>query len=132
MTIFKKLFVIAGFGFFIDASAGEIGRVVLTSGSVNISGRQAKTNDRIILGDFLQAGKDGILYVKTIDDRLVILRPSNNADVISGNSSENPKKFGYQIVSRREATEHRNQKDLKQAHQNLRFNTPVAAIGIRG
>src|SRR5471032_3248007 len=116
-----------------SAWAGEAGRVVFTTGQVQLADHAAAMNAVVSEGDEISTGADGYVYVKTVDSGFLILRPNSKARVIT-----------YRIDTANAANTHVklellsgvvrsiSGQGVKAARQNFRFNTPVAAIGVRG
>ena len=116
-----------------SALAAEAGKVVFVVGSAQVASRAAGVNTAVLEGDRLSTGADGYIYIKTIDDGLLILRPNSKARVITyrvdvNNPANTQVKFELQSGVARSISGGA----VKQARQNFRFNTPVAAIGVRG
>lgn len=115
------------------AYAGEAGRIVFVSGEVRSTKGVAAMGDAIQEGDELSTGKDGYVYLKTIDDGLLILRPSSRARIVSYYiDSVNPANTRVKLELLSGVARAVSGNGVKQARQNFRFNTPVAAIGVRG
>jgi hypothetical protein len=116
-----------------QAHAAEAGKVIFTAGASQIGGQRAAEGAAVQEGDLLATGADGYLYVKTVDNGLFILRPNTKARIAA-----------YQVDTRNPANTHvklellsgvarsKSGDAVKLARQNFRFNTPVAAIGVRG
>ena len=111
----------------------EAGQVVQAIGGARLAGVPTKVGDKVQAGDSLSTDGDGYLYIKTVDGGFLILRPSSEARVLaytidSAQPSNNRVKFELsQGVARSISGA-----AVKQSRQNFRFNTPVAAIGVRG
>ena len=118
---------------FTSAYADNAGHIVFVSGKADIGGQAVTLNTPVAEGAELTTGADGYLYLKTIDNGFFILRPNSRARIVS-----------YHVDTREPANTHIKLELLngvarsisgdavKQARQNFRFNTPVAAIGVRG
>ncbi|MCE3262037.1 MAG: hypothetical protein K0R43_1116 [Pseudoduganella sp.] len=115
------------------AWAGEAGRVILTNGQVQIAGKAAVRDAVVNEGDELSTGGDGYVYVKTIDDGFLILRPNSKARVTSYTIDKaNPSNTKVKLELLNGVARAISGQGVKNARQNFRFNTPVAAIGVRG
>jgi len=115
------------------AYAGEAGRIVFVSGEVRSTKGVAAMGDAIQEGDELSTGKDGYVYLKTIDDGLLILRPASRARIVSYYIDKvNPANTRVKLELLSGVARAVSGSGVKQARQNFRFNTPVAAIGVRG
>ncbi|TWI48413.1 FecR family protein [Pseudoduganella flava] len=116
-----------------SAYAGEAGRVVFVSGDASNGRARVSLNDVISEGDELATGTDGYIYLKTIDDGLLILRPATRARIVTYHvDTVNPANTQVKLELLSGVARSVSGKAVKQARQNFRFNTPVAAIGVRG
>ncbi|WP_081897392.1 FecR domain-containing protein [Massilia sp. BSC265] len=115
------------------AFAAEAGRVVFVTGQVQV-GRHAATQDTVVAeGDELSTGADGYVYVKTVDNGFLILRPNSTARVVVYTiDKSDPSKTQVKLELLQGVARTISGRGVKQARQNFRFNTPVAAIGVRG
>jgi hypothetical protein len=116
-----------------SAMADEAAHVVYAVGPVHVGARALMLNDAIQEGDEIATGAQGYVYLKTVDNGLLILRPDSRARIVT-----------YRVDKVRPANTHIKLELLsgvarsvsgdavKLARQNFRFNTPVAAIGVRG
>lgn len=115
------------------AWAGEAGRVILTNGQVQIAGKSAVRDAVVNEGDELSTGADGYVYVKTVDDGFLILRPNSKARITAYTIDKaNPANTKVQLELLNGVARAISGQGVKNARQNFRFNTPVAAIGVRG
>lgn len=114
-------------------SAAEAGKIVFVAGAADIAGKTAALGAAVNEGDLLTTGADGYIYVKTIDDGLFILRPATTARIAVYHVDEqNPAKNSFKLELLSGIARSRSGHAVKLARQNFRFNTPVAAIGVRG
>lgn len=131
----RKLALAAGLLWLVadTALAAEAGRVVFVTGQAQI-GRHAAAQDATVgEGDELSTGADGYIYMKTVDDGFLILRPNSTARVIAYAIDKNdPSKTQVKLELLQGVARAISGQGVKQARQNFRFNTPVAAIGVRG
>lgn len=131
----KKLALITGLLWTIGAAAqaAEAGRIVFVSGQAQV-GRHAAVQDATVEeGDQLSTGADGYIYMKTVDDGFLILRPNSSARVVAYAIDRNdPSKTQVKLELLQGVARTISGQGVKQARQNFRFNTPVAAIGVRG
>ena len=115
------------------ALAGEAGRVVFTTGNVQLAGRAAATDAAINEGDDIVTGADGYVYIKTIDNGFLIVRSNSKARVavykIDGANAGNTR-VKLELLSG--VARAISGAGVKASRENFRFNTPVAAIGVRG
>jgi len=115
------------------AFAAEAGKVVFVTGQVQVGGRAAAQDAAVQEGDQLSTGADGYVYVKTVDNGFLILRPNSTARVVTYAIDKNdPSKTHVKLELTRGVARAISGQGVKQARDNFRFNTPVAAIGVRG
>lgn len=115
------------------AQAGEAGRIVFVAGQVNIANHGVNQGDVVHEGDEITTGSDGYVYLKTIDNGFLILRPSSRARIIHYHVDRlAPKNTRIKLELLNGVARSISGEAVKEARQNFRFNTPVAAIGVRG
>lgn len=115
------------------AHAADAGKIIFVAGTAQAGERAAALGTQVQEGQMLSTGADGYIYVKTADNGLFILRPNTRARIVDYHiDTNNPAntKVKFELIS---GTARSKSGDaVKQARQNFRFNTPVAAIGVRG
>lgn len=115
------------------AWAGEAGRVVFVTGQTQLAGRAAVLDAAVQEGDDIVTGADGYVYVKTVDGGFLILRPNSRARVVAYQiDAVHPANTRVKLELLQGVARAISGQGVKQARQNFRFNTPVAAIGVRG
>jgi hypothetical protein len=115
------------------AQAAEAGKVIFTAGKANVAEQAAAVGTSVEEGQTLSTGPDGFLYVKTIDNGLFILRPNSKARISAYHiDAQHPENTRVRLDLLSGVARSRSGAGVKQARQNFRFNTPVAAIGVRG
>jgi len=115
------------------AQAAEAGRVVFVSGQAQVGRHAATQGAPVGEGDELSTGADGYIYMRTVDDGFLILRPNSTARVLAYSIDKNdPSKTQVKLELLQGVARASSGQGVKQARQNFRFNTPVAAIGVRG
>lgn len=115
------------------AHAAEAGKIIFVAGAAKAGDRPAVEGARVEEGQMLTTGADGYIYVKTADNGLFILRPQTQARIVTYQIDQrNPAntKVKFELISG--TARSRSGDAVKHARQNFRFNTPVAAIGVRG
>lgn len=113
--------------------AAEAGKVIFATGSVQIADKAGAEGAAVQEGELLSTGADGFLYVKTVDNGLFILRPNTRARIVSYHiDRKNPANTRVKLELISGVARSKSGDAVKQARQNFRFNTPVAAIGVRG
>ncbi|MBI3230133.1 MAG: FecR domain-containing protein [Burkholderiales bacterium] len=116
-----------------SALAGEAGRIVFVVGQANIANHGINQGDAVHEGDEISTGPDGYIYVKTVDNGFLILRPSSRARIVNYHVDRNdPKNTRIKFELLSGVARSISGEAVKEARQNFRFNTPVAAIGVRG
>ena len=115
------------------AQAAEAGKVIFVAGKANVAEQPAVDGAPVGEGQMLSTGADGFLYVKTIDNGLFILRPNTKARIVTYHvDTKNPANTQVKLELLSGVARSKSGTAVKQARQNFRFNTPVAAIGVRG
>lgn len=115
------------------ANAGEAGKIIFVAGSVQVDGKPAALNATVNEGETLTTGKDGYLYIRTPDNGLFILRPSSKGRIATYQiDKKNPANTRVKLELDSGVARSQSGEAVKLARQNFRFNTPVAAIGVRG
>ena len=115
------------------AAAGEAGKVVFVTGQARLAAGAATLDAAVQEGDELSTGADGYVYVKTVDNGFLILRPNTRARIITYQvDTAKPANTRVKLELLSGVARSISGTAVKQARQNFRFNTPVAAIGVRG
>lgn len=116
-----------------SAYAGTAGQVVFVSGQAKLGGELAKLNDSVQEGDELSTAENSYIYVKTVDQGFLILRPNTRARVTQYHiDSKDAANTRVKLELLSGVARAISGQGVKLARQNFRFNTPVAAIGVRG
>jgi hypothetical protein len=116
-----------------SAFAAEAGKVVFVVGKADLAGHAATLEAAVQEGDELRTGADGYIYMKTVDNGFLILRPNSRARVTAYHVDKaNPANTRVKLELLNGVARSISGEAVKQARQNFRFNTPVAAIGVRG
>lgn len=115
------------------AHAAEAGKIIFVTGAALAGERAAVEGARVEEGQMLSTGADGYMYVKTADNGLFILRPQTKARIVTYQiDKQNPANTRVKFELLTGTARSKSGEAVKQARQNFRFNTPVAAIGVRG
>jgi hypothetical protein len=133
-TMIRHLIVTTSIAF-VCASAGaaDAGRVIFTSGKASIGEQPVQEGIGVREGQLLATGSDGYIYIKTIDNGLFVLRPGSRARIATYQVDKvNPSNTQVKFELLSGVARSKSGDAVKQARQNFRFNTPVAAIGVRG
>ena len=116
-----------------QAWAAEAGKVIFASGQAQVAGKAGAEGTPVQEGELLSTGADGFLYVKTADNGLFILRPNTQARIVAYRiDRKQPANTQVKLELISGVARSKSGDAVKQARQNFRFNTPVAAIGVRG
>ena len=130
----RRLIILASMTLMASAvQAAEAGKVIFVAGAAQVVERKALEGDAVQEGELLQTGADGFLYVKTADNGLFILRPNTKARIVAYQiDNANPENTRVKLELLSGVARSKSGDAVKRARQNFRFNTPVAAIGVRG
>jgi hypothetical protein len=113
--------------------AADAAHVVFSAGQVTIAGRTVQPGAAVNEGELLKTGADGYLYLKTQDNGFLILRPNSRGQIVTYRlDPQNPVAHQIKIELQEGVARHISGEAVKSARGNFRFNTPVAAIGVRG
>ena len=116
-----------------QAIAAEAGKVTFVAGQATVAGRAVKLNDAANEGEMFTTGADGYVYIKLVDNGLFILRPNTTARIVTYRvDGANPANTRIKLELISGVARSKSGDAVKLARQNFRFNTPVAAIGVRG
>ncbi|QBE64614.1 FecR family protein [Pseudoduganella lutea] len=116
-----------------SALAADAGTIIFVSGSSELDSKAATVGATVAEGALLRTRGDGFMYVKTVDNGLFILRPNSEARVVTYQVDHaNPGNTQVKFELVKGVARARSGDAVKAARQNFRFNTPVAAIGVRG
>jgi hypothetical protein len=116
-----------------SAVAADAGRIIFVAGKASVGEQPAAEGAAVQEGQLLATGSDGYIYIKTIDNGLFILRPGSRARIATYRvDTVNPANTHVKFELLGGVARSKSGDAVKQARQNFRFNTPVAAIGVRG
>ena len=133
-TMLRQLLITLGLALCAQAvHAAEAGKLIFVAGKAQLAERAASEGAAVQEGDMLTTGADGFIYVKTVDNGLFILRPNTKARIAAYHvDAKDPKNTRIKLELLSGVARSRSGEAVKLARQNFRFNTPVAAIGVRG
>jgi hypothetical protein len=115
------------------AAGADAGRIVLAVGDARMDGHAAREGVAVPEGATLSTGADGYLYLKTVDNGFLILRPGSVATVETYHvDADDPQKSRFKFSLRKGVARSVSGEAVDKAKEHFRFNTPVAAIGVRG
>jgi hypothetical protein len=131
--MFRKLILVSSLALASQAFAAEAGKITFVAGAVHVAERAGVEGAAVQEGELLSTGADGYLYIKTLDDGLFILRPNTKARIVTYHvDAKNPANTRVKLELISGVARSKSGEAVKLARQNFRFNTPVAAIGVRG
>ncbi|QRX84531.1 FecR domain-containing protein [Glaciimonas sp. PAMC28666] len=120
----------------VQAYCGEAAEVILVAGTATVTSSSTHPlllGDKIQEGDRISTGADGYVYLKTIDKGFLIFRPNTEARIINYSiDAQHPENTRVKLELTKGLARSISGEGVKQSRQNFRFNTPVAAIGVRG
>ena len=134
MHMYFKLFVYAIFTLATGSLwAAKAAHVVFVAGSARIAGQLAQVGSPVSEGQKLSTGPDGYLYLETIDKGFFILRPNSTGQIVTYHIDPlNPANHRIKLELENGVARHISGDAVKSSRHNFRFNTPVAAVGVRG
>ena len=113
--------------------AADAARVVFAAGEVKVADRPVQLGQLVTEGQSLATGPDGYLYLQTLDKGFFILRPNSVGQIVTYQiDSINPANSRIKLELQNGVARHISGEAVKSSRQNFRFNTPVAAVGVRG
>lgn len=116
-----------------SALAADAGHIIFAVGEVRVQQQVVEFGHTVQVGDQLETGPTGYLYLKTIDNGFLILRPSSSARILAYHiDTADASKSRFKIELLQGVARSISGQAVKNARQNFRFNTPVGAIGVRG
>lgn len=118
-----------------SAWAGKAAEVSFVAGKVQAGSplRPLKTGDVVQEDERVVTGPDGYLYLRTPDQGFLVLRPNSEARIVQYQyDPAKPTETRAKIELLRGVARAVSGQGVQQAKEHFRFNTPVAAIGIRG
>jgi hypothetical protein len=129
----RKLLLTALLACAAHAAHADAGKIIFVAGSAQAGEQAAREGAPVQEGQMLSTGSDGFIYVKTVDNGLFILRPNTKARIVTYHiDHKNPANTRIKLELLSGVARSKSGEAVKLARQNFRFNTPVAAIGVRG
>ncbi|MGH1460653.1 MAG: FecR family protein [Neptuniibacter sp.] len=102
---------------------------------LNAAGQKSllKRGDNVFVGDKIHTGADGHLQLRMVDDAYLSVKPNSKLSILAyTHSPENPDSERVKIHLEKGVARSVTGNIGKRNKENYRFNTPVAAIGVRG
>ncbi len=121
-----------------EPSPAVVGEVSLLLGKATVSNAvgytvPASVGLAIHAGDTIETASSGHVHIRFVDDALVSVRPLSILEVVRYDySPQNPQNSAVKLNLVEGITRAISGQAAKQARQNFRLNTPIAAIGVRG
>lgn len=116
-----------------QAMAADAAQVVFVAGDVKLDNKALILNAMVAEGARINTGADGFVYLKTIDNGFLIVRPNSVIRVDAYHvDKQNPQNTRIKLELLNGVARSISGEAVKLSRQNFRFNTPVAAIGVRG
>lgn len=113
--------------------AAEAAKIVFTAGQAKVGTHAAQVGNSVREGEPLSTGRDGYLYLETLDKGFFILRPNSVGQIVSYQiDPANPANSRIKLELQSGVARHISGDAVKKSRDNFRFNTPVAAVGVRG
>ena len=132
-NVLRKLLVAALLACAAHAAHADAGKIIFVAGNAKAGEQAAREGAAVAEGQLLSTGSDGFIYVKTVDNGLFILRPNTRARIVTYHiDQKNPANTRIKLELLSGVARSKSGEAVKLARQNFRFNTPVAAIGVRG
>lgn len=129
----RRLLVVGTLALAAQAHAAEAGKVIFVAGAVKIADRPAAEGASVQENELISTQADGFVYIRTVDNGLFILRPNTKAKIAAYRvDTVNPANTQVKLELISGVARSKSGDAVKKARQNFRFNTPVAAIGVRG
>ncbi len=120
------------------AVAAPAGEVVLVAGLAEIystqgSKRELQRGDSVEVGDILQTGINGHIHLRMVDKGFISVRPGSRLSIQDyAWNPESPGETRIRLMLEEGVVRSVTGQGGQAAKDRYRFNTPVAAIGIRG
>lgn len=113
--------------------AADAAKIVLVEGDVKVGNSPARVGQLVGEGQPLETGANGYLYLETLDKGFFILRPNSSGQIVTYQiDATNPVNNRIKLELKNGVARHISGAAVKASRQNFRFNTPVAAVGVRG
>lgn len=107
------------------------GQVILSNG--NQASRQAQTGDPVYVGDHIQTQANAHLHLRMVDNAFVALRPDSQLTIRTYSyDKDQPQASRIRMDLQQGTSRAVTGKGGQAAKHQYRFNTPLAAIGLRG
>lgn len=116
-----------------QAATADAAQVVFVAGDVKAANKSLPLNSMVNEGTEIRTGADGFVYLKTIDNGFLIVRPNSTIRIVAYQVDKlKPENTRIKLELLKGVARSISGDAVKLSRQNFRFNTPVAAIGVRG
>lgn len=116
-----------------QAMAADAAQVVFVAGDVKSDSKALVLNTTVAEGAQISTGADGFVYLKTVDNGFLVVRPNSTIRIVAYHvDKQNPQNTRIKLELLNGVARSISGDAVKLSRQNFRFNTPVAAIGVRG
>jgi hypothetical protein len=116
-----------------SAAKGDAAQVVFVAGDVKAANKSLLIDAMVSEGAEISTGADGFVYLKTIDNGFLIVRPNSIIRIVAYQvDKQKPENTRIKLELVKGVARSISGEAVKLSRQNFRFNTPVAAIGVRG
>jgi hypothetical protein len=121
-----------------DVLSPAVGEVTFTLGKPYLSHGSderelIKVGAVVRVNDVIETGTGSQVHIRFVDNALVSVRPSSTLEIVRYDyDAKNPKNSAVKLNLVEGVTRAISGEAAKNARQNFRLNTPIAAIGVRG
>lgn len=116
-----------------QAFANDAAKVVFVAGSAKMANKPLLLNSMVAEGAQIETGGDGFVYLKTVDNGFLVVRPNSTIRIVTYQIDKlKPENTRIKLELLNGVARSISGDAVKLSRQNFRFNTPVAAIGVRG
>ncbi|MBR7748467.1 FecR family protein [Undibacterium baiyunense] len=130
ISLMAMAFVMSGLA---HATESDIAKVVFVAGDAKMAKKTVTLNAMVSEGAQIETGSDGFVYLKTVDNGFLIVRPNSTIRIVTYQIDKlKPENTRIKLELLNGVARSISGDAVKLSRQNFRFNTPVAAIGVRG
>ena len=121
----------------VPSATGAIGEAVVVVGHVTLHGANTDTplarDAAIMQGNTIETGADGYVYIATVDNGFISVRPSSSLTIERYEyDAAAPERTVIKLALHKGVVREISGKGAQAARDHYRMNTPVAALGVRG
>ncbi|HKR43982.1 MAG TPA: FecR family protein [Paraburkholderia sp.] len=120
-----------------SATADIAGKAVVVVGQVKVANARGTSTlasgASVTVGDTIETGADGYVYVTTVDHGFISVRPNSSFSIERYDYDANtPERAVIKLALHRGVVREISGRGAQAARDHYRMNTPVAALGVRG